>query len=166
MLDYVRKLQTNGRYPLCIWPPHCLLGSSGHNIFPVLFDALREWEERNFATFSIIATSSNLYVEFYSAVKAEVPDPEDPATELNTLLVNRLKACDAVLIAGEPLSFAVANTVRDIANAFGNADHVKKLVLLRDVSSNVAGFEGLGDTFIDDLMERGMRVTTTESFRH
>src|SRR5215467_12508441 len=44
-LDYVRKLETNGRYELIIWPPHCLIGSPGHTVFPVLYSALREWEE-------------------------------------------------------------------------------------------------------------------------
>ena len=25
-VEYVEKLAANGRYPLCIWPPHCLIG--------------------------------------------------------------------------------------------------------------------------------------------
>ncbi len=37
---YTQKLEESGRYPLCIWPPHCLIASEGNNIFPVLFDAL------------------------------------------------------------------------------------------------------------------------------
>src|SRR5215510_1863800 len=39
-LDYVCKLQQNGRYELTIWPPHCLIGSPGHTVFPELFSAL------------------------------------------------------------------------------------------------------------------------------
>ena len=38
--NYVKNLNDNKRYPLCIWPPHCLIGGSGHNIFPPIFDAL------------------------------------------------------------------------------------------------------------------------------
>jgi len=26
---YVEALEANGRYPLCIWPPHCLVGGWG-----------------------------------------------------------------------------------------------------------------------------------------
>ena len=28
--EYVASLEANGRYPLCIWPYHCLIGSTGH----------------------------------------------------------------------------------------------------------------------------------------
>lgn len=45
-LDYVRKIEQNGRYELTIWPPHCLIGSPGHTVFPELFSALTEWEKR------------------------------------------------------------------------------------------------------------------------
>jgi nicotinamidase-related amidase len=45
---YVRHLAANGRYPLCIWPYHCLIGSAGHAVVPDLFGALREWEAARF----------------------------------------------------------------------------------------------------------------------
>jgi len=73
--DYVRKLEENGRYPLCIWPPHCLIGSWGHNVYPVLFEALLKWEEKNFANIDFVTKGSNPFTEHYSAVQADVPDP-------------------------------------------------------------------------------------------
>jgi nicotinamidase-related amidase len=33
-IDYVTTLETNARYPLCIWPPHCLIGTWGHAVMP------------------------------------------------------------------------------------------------------------------------------------
>src|SRR6266496_2589339 len=44
--DDVHKLDQNGRYALTVWPPHCLIGSPGHTVFPELFAALTEWESR------------------------------------------------------------------------------------------------------------------------
>jgi len=40
-LEYVRKLEQNGRYELTIWNPHCLIGSPGHagGLPAVLFKA-------------------------------------------------------------------------------------------------------------------------------
>ncbi|MFK5969795.1 MAG: hypothetical protein QM487_06705 [Candidatus Marithrix sp.] len=32
MINYVETLENNDRYPLCIWPPHCLIGSWGYGI--------------------------------------------------------------------------------------------------------------------------------------
>ena len=58
-LEYVRKLANNGRYDLTIWPPHCLIGSPGHAVFPPLFDALKEWEQR-FAFVDFVTKGSRL----------------------------------------------------------------------------------------------------------
>ena len=43
-LAYVKNLKANGRYLLCIWPYHCLIGTPGHNVVPELMDALIMWE--------------------------------------------------------------------------------------------------------------------------
>ena len=40
-LAYVRALDESGRYALCIWPYHCLIGSEGHAVKPALFEALQ-----------------------------------------------------------------------------------------------------------------------------
>ena len=40
-LAYVRALRDNGRYTLTIWPPHCLIGTWGHNVMPAVAGALR-----------------------------------------------------------------------------------------------------------------------------
>lgn len=31
-LNYSRKLEQGGRFKICIWPEHCIIGSSGHNV--------------------------------------------------------------------------------------------------------------------------------------
>jgi nicotinamidase-related amidase len=163
MVDYVKSLEANGRYPLCIWPPHCLIGSKGHNVVPELWDALQEWE-KDFAIVDYVTKGSNLFTEHYSAVQADVPDPSDPSTQINTALIQTLMQADYVLIAGEAGSHCVANTVRDIANNFGDDSFVQKLVLLTDAVSPVSGFEGLQDDFIKEMTARGMQQSTTVDF--
>jgi len=74
LVDYVKSLEDNGRYPLCIWPPHCLIGTPGHNVQSEVAAALREWEDR-VATVDYVTKGSNLWTEHYSAVQADVPDP-------------------------------------------------------------------------------------------
>lgn len=162
--DYVKKLETAGRYPLCIWPYHCLIGSTGHNIMPELLAALNDWERENFALLDVVTKGSNIFTEHYSAVKADVPDPQDPTTQINKELIKTLMECDLVFIAGQALSHCVANTVRDIANEFGDDSYVKKLVLLTDASSSVGGFEQLGADFVREMTARGMQTSTTTDF--
>lgn len=161
--EYVTALARNGRYPLCIWPPHCIIGSNGYSIHDDLFDALTEWEVKNFAMTDKVTKGSNFWTEHYSAVQADVPDPADPGTMLNIGLIQTLQDADVIGIAGEALSHCVANTITDIANNFGE-ENIKKFVLLTDATSNVGGFEFLGENFIKDMTARGMQLSTTVDF--
>lgn len=163
-LDYVKALDTNGRYPLVIWPYHCLIGSDGYKVYPELFDVLFEWEKNEMAQVGYVTKGSNIFTEHYSAIQADVPDPSDPSTQLNTGLIGTLEEADIILVAGEASSHCLANTVRDIATNFSNADYVKKLVLLEDATSPVPGFEQLADDFLKEMKAKGMQVTTTKDF--
>ena len=162
-LDYVRKLEQNGRYELTIWPPHCLIGSPGHNVFPPLFAALQEWEER-FAFVDYVTKGSNILTEHYSAAQADVPDPNDPSTQINTQLIRTLEQADLIAIAGEARTHCLANTVRDIANNFGDDRFVSKLVLLTDAASDIPGFEPHAEAFLREMTARGMQLSTTAEF--
>jgi nicotinamidase-related amidase len=159
-LEYVRALDRGGRYSLTIWPYHCLIGSEGHAVKPALFEALGLWEER-FARIDFIRKGDNILTEHYSAIRAEVPDPDDPATQVNRALIDRLRAADRVLIAGEAGSHCVANTVRDLAEYLG--DRIERLTLLSDAMSPVPGFESLQEDFMNEMMRRGMGCATTET---
>jgi len=165
-LEYVQKLRDNQRYALCIWNPHCLIGSQGACIVPELRNTLREWEAK-FRRINYVPKGSSVYTEHYSAVKADVEYPGDPTTMLNTPFINMLKTGLDILIAGEALDFCVANTIRDIANEFSE-DEVKKFVLLEDACSpvNAPGLEHLKDDFINEMTNKGMRLSkTTEYFK-
>jgi nicotinamidase/pyrazinamidase len=162
-LDYVRKLEQNGRYELTIWPPHCLIGSPGHSVFPTLLSALNGWESR-FAFVDYVTKGSNILTEHYSAVQADVPDPSDASTQINARLIQTLENADVVAIAGEARTHCLANTVRDIANNFGDDSFISKLVLLTDASSDIPGFETHAQNFMNEMVGRGMQLSTTTEF--
>lgn len=164
MQDYVHTLEANGRYPLCIWPPHCLIGSPGHCVMPALRKALLDWESSRFALVDYVTKGSNPWTEHYSAVTADVPDPTDPGTQINTRFIQTLMDADMVVIAGEAGSHCLANTIRDIANNFGDDSYVKRLVLLTDATCPVPGFEALQTGFIQEMTARGMQLSTTMEF--
>lgn len=161
--DYVQQLAKNGRYPLCIWPPHCLIGSLGYGIYPALYTELLAWEDEYFAMVDYVTKGSNLWTEHYSAVQADVPDPSDPSTMLNTRLIKTLQDADIIGIAGEALSHCVANTITDIANNFGE-ENIKKFVLLEDCASSVTGFEKMGTEFVKTMKGRGMQISDSTKF--
>ena len=159
-LAYVEALERHGRYPLCIWPYHCLIGTPGHAVAPVLADALAEWEKARMAPVDYIYKGANVWTENYSAIQADVPDPDDPATQPNRPLLAALDAADRVVIAGEAGSHCVASTVRDIAAHLGDG-FLRKSVLLTDATAPVGGFENLQADFLCDMTARGLQTATT-----
>ena len=166
-LDYTKALETGGRYPLVIWPYHCLIGTPGWNINPDIMKSVLKWEKEYYKRFYPIVKGSNFKTEHYSAVKAEVEVPEDTSTHLNSKgLIDPLEKADIVVIAGQARSHCVANTVRDIMTVFASTDPdlIKKLYILEDAMSDVTTFEHLGDSFFDDFKKAGGNITTTTKF--
>lgn len=161
--EYVTKLEVGGRYPLMIWPPHCLIGSVGATIVKPVLDGILTFESR-YRVAGKTTKGSNPMTEHYSAVKAEVEDPRDTTTKINTQLIETLNKFDKILISGEALSHCVANTIRDIANVFSPED-VKKFTLLEDTSSSVPGCEQMGIDFVNEMVAKGMSKSTTATYQ-
>lgn len=161
--NYVDALKANKRYELCIWPPHCLIGSWGHSIVQSVSDAFNRWESETINRVTFVTKGSNFLTEHYSGVQADVPDDSDPTTKLNTALIDTLLEADEVLITGEALSHCVCNTVQDVAAQFGD-DNIKKFTLLEDTTSSVPGFEKLGTEFVKNMVARGMKVIKTTTW--
>jgi nicotinamidase-related amidase len=163
-LRYLKALEAGKRYPHVIWPEHCLIGDEGHTVHTNLANAVHGWEHKRYAMADFITKGSNPWTEHFSAVQAEVPDPEDPSTQINSGLIATLEEADIILLAGEALSHCLANTGRDIVNNFSDPKYTKKLVLLTDASSNVPTFEQYGSQFVSDLTAKGMQTSTTVDF--
>ena len=157
--DYVQALEAGGRYPLCIWPPHCLIGSAGHAVQPALFRSLCGWERASGRSVNYWRKGENPFTEHYSALRAEVIDPADPATDANLALIDALRGADEIVVAGEAGSHCVASTLRDL-DALA-PDLTPRLALLTDAVSPVPGFENLQQSFIADLTDKGMTLATT-----
>ena len=160
---YVKTLKKNGRYDLIIWPPHCLIGSHGNNVVSPIADIVLGWERTQFAMVDYVTKGLNIWTEHYSAVEANVPDPDDKNTQLNTRLIENLESADIIAISGQALSHCVANTVRDIANNFGE-ENIRKMVLIEDTSSSVPSFEHLGQDFVVEMKARGMQTALSTDY--
>lgn len=163
-LQYLRDLNTNGRYPHTIWPEHCIIGDEGHNLDPAVAAAVHEWEEKRYAVADIVTKGSNPWTEHFSAIKAEVPDPSDPSTQINTRFIQSLESADVVIWFGEALSHCLANTFRDTLDNFSDPSFIKKQYLCVNGSSSVPGFEKFGDDFLAEMKAKGVNLTTAEDF--
>ena len=158
-LSYTRALEEKGRFVVCIWPEHCLIGTPGHAVIPALNDALQEWVKAKHTPIDYVHKGMNCLTEMYSALAAEVPLEEDSATALNAGLLETLHRADRVLICGEAKSHCVNYTMRDLA-AHWRKD-TSALVLLSDCTSSVPGFEAAAETFETDMRALGCQVLRT-----
>ena len=159
--SYTRALESKGRFMVCIWPEHCLIGTPGHAVIPELDAALQSWVTKHMKTIRYIHKGTNCLTEMYSAIAAEIPMENDPATALNTELLDRLHTADTLLICGEAKSHCVNYTMRDIAVNWKKSPD--SLVLLNDCTSAVPGFEEAAEQFEKDMREMGCRVLQAEA---
>lgn len=169
LLQYAQALEIGGKYQIMIWPEHCLIGTWGHNIQSDLFAALQRWERNEFANIDFVTKGTNAFTEHYGALMAEVPDPADPSTTLNTAFLDVLSSADIVAVAGEASSHCVLTTVNQIADNIG-PDHIKKFHILTDCTSpvpqvgNGPDFPGIAKSWLKQMQTRGMTLTTSTEF--
>lgn len=161
---YLEALEARKRYPHVIWPNHCCVGSWGWGVVPNLDAALGRWELNERARINYVPKGNNPDTEHFSAVGAEVPDPRDPSTQLNTRLIQSLEEADIIALAGEARSHCLANSVRDVVSSFSNAAYAQKMVILTDATSDVPGFESFGTNFIKDMVALGAKTSTCADF--
>lgn len=168
-LDYTAALAKAGKFLLMVWPEHCLIGSWGHNIYEPLKLALDGWERTQFANVNYVTKGTNTFTEHYGALMAEVPDPKDPATQLNGDFIAVLQEADIVAIAGEASSHCVKTTIEQIVENIGDA-HLGKIRILTDCMSPVPqtpggpDFAAIAASFLKDMERRGLVLTTASAF--
>lgn len=156
-LDYVSALKEQGKYPLCIWPPHCLVGSQGNNVVPELNTALLDWENKKKDMVTYVLKGMNPFTEHYSIFGAEVPDAFDRSTFKDNNLIRGIWNLDKIYIVGEASSHCVANSVRDLVSV---KEQNKKIIILKDGMSPVTGFEQLENNFFKEMGDKGVQFST------
>lgn len=144
---YLEKLAAGGKFPLCIWPDHCVKGTFGHEVFADLAVALRKWEKDTNSQVHFVYKGENPNTEHYSALKAEVVWNDNGYSELRTDLIEELAAHSVICVAGEAKSHCVANTVYDLMDYINKNGLSSKVEIWNDCMSAVPGFEAAADKF-------------------
>lgn len=158
---YTKTLSEKGRYNLCIWPEHCLIGSWGANVHPMLQEELNEWQRKTGKTVIYIQKGFDQDTEQYSVFESEIAI-ESFDKSVNFGVIEDTLDCDKLFITGEARTHCVLNSVRSIAE---NAeDRINKLVILDDTMSNVAipTAVDFADSYFAGLVSKGATITTTD----
>ncbi|CAM9105026.1 unnamed protein product [Ectocarpus sp. 13 AM-2016] len=168
-IEYTRKLEEGGKFTLCVWPEHCLIGTPGHAVNPVINKAIQEWAVAKKRTVTYVHKGQHPLTEHYSCFAAEVPVAGDEANENGRILLAKLCARDVVVVCGQASSHCVNFSARDLAAAWkrttaGGLDEdiarrrMGSLVLLKDGMSPVTGFESEASKFLNDMAGMGISV--------
>eukprot|EP01038_Epipyxis_sp_PR26KG_P011683 gene11683-15644_t len=157
--EYTHTLKRQDKFTLTIWPEHCIVGTPGHAVVPVINEAVQRWEDISCGSIKYIRKGSNNRTEFYSALSADVKDPNDPSTHFDKKLLAKLETCDKLLICGQASSHCVNHTLRDLMSHWHGEP--SRIVYLEDCASPVAGFQLKSEELKRDALAHGVIVTTS-----
>jgi nicotinamidase/pyrazinamidase len=172
-IEYATRLEEAGRFQICIWPEHCLMGSPGHGMVDVVLEAIHAWSAHTGRTVEWVHKGQHVLTEMYSALAAEVPVTKE--TAFNDSLQKSLLMKDdddssssgssrKLIVCGQAMSHCVNYTVRDIVDHWPE-NRRSDIVLLTDCASAVPGFETAAQGFLNDIQEAGLqlRLSTDEA---
>lgn len=165
--EYLRRLRQGAKKDLMIWPAHTMEGTLGHMLVAPLSEAIA-WHSAARHTLPIYLNKGRTpRTEFYGIFGAEVPDPTDPRSALNTKLLDTVLRHDRIYIAGEAKSHCVVETLRQIvAYTGGQSEALGRVHILRDCMSSVAhptiDFDALTEREFAEFERLGIRFMRSD----
>jgi cytoskeletal protein CcmA (bactofilin family)/nicotinamidase-related amidase len=156
---YLRELESNGKgLQLVIKPEHCLIGSLGHTVVPVINDALQDWAESRMRKVAYMYKGTNCITDMTSALSADMEIPDDPTTGIDGMLMQRLEFNTKLLVCGQSLSHAVNFTMRDLLSRWQKDP--SRICILNDCTSEnpdlAPAFDS--DKFYREMQKAGVTV--------
>ena len=158
-IEYADRLEAKGRFQICVWPEHCLIGTAGHAIVDPILESIAHWSSLTGGSVEWIWKGEQLLTEMYSAIEADVPVTTD--TAFNDSLVDSLQTSNHLIVCGQAMSHCVNYTLRDIVKRWPQ-DRRGQITLLVDGASAVPGFEAAAEQFQADMKEAGVKLQTTD----
>lgn len=167
---YTERLAAEGRCPLCLWPPHCVIQSWGASVYWPLQEAYDKWCMENKTWINFITKGQSPFTEHYSALRADVPDPALEYTQLNIRFLQEADKATRIIWCGWAGSHCTRWTALDAVNYFGQGRNsfLEKSVFLTDATAAVANIPGGPDfgqwrqEFLDEVKQRGAALATTD----
>lgn len=155
VLLYLERLESQDQFTHFIWPEHCMLGTAGNALEPVLAAALRDRARLTGRNHLTVIKGLNPFTEHFGIFEAQVPMGGDPDTQLNTQLLAQLGEYDRILVCGEARSHCVATSIRQILKYA--PELIPRITLLTDCMSDVPGMGHLADPIYAEAASKGIR---------
>lgn len=142
-----------GKGPLYLWPEHCVRGSWGQAVHPLIVEAVRFWQRAHRTRHpQFFFKGENPCVEQFSVLSSEYLASQGTADSLFVKRCQMLRAHERIFVAGEALSHCVVCTLQDMQRA----GVLSRVSLLKDGSSVVPGFEQKTAASVQTLCAQGL----------
>jgi len=166
--EYVRLLEQGGKYTLTIWPYHGMLGGLSHALVPAMMELSMFHAIARDTQTVFVQKGEEPLTESYSALSPEVSKIGDRSLGgFDERLFELLMTHDEVYVFGQAKSHCVLSTLRDLMTKIESTDRslASKVVIVGDAMSPVPAlnFPELAQRGIQDLVEKGMRLTDTHA---
>ncbi len=137
-LDYLQHLESEGKKQLCIWPYHCLEGTSGAQLESQFTNMVYFHSAARQVKPILVYKGQDPNTEMYGIIKAEYDDNKF----VNHAVLDAIRDYDAIYIAGEASSHCVLASAMQILEYFEQDRAItSRITLLIDCMSPIAGFE-------------------------
>ena len=134
--EYVEHLETDGKKTLCIWPYHCIQGTSGNALENQFSNMCYFHSVAKKAVVKRLVKGQEPLSEMYGIIRPEY----DIKGYVNMDFINALEKYSKIIIAGEAKSHCVLESLRQILNIVNSNVH-SKIYILEDCMSSIPGFE-------------------------
>lgn len=138
-LEYLKKLEENGKKKLCVWPYHCLAGSTGANLETEFTKMLYFHSVTRKSRPILIQKGTDPYSEMYGIIK---PEYDHGKNFLNMVVLNAIEHFDEIYLAGEAASHCLIESGEQILEYYQNRPEItSKITILEDCTSPISGYE-------------------------
>lgn len=160
---YLPQLKQNAQKDLMIWPEHTMIGTQGHNLMPVISEAL--------AFHAAGKISQPIYrikgivprVEHYGIFAPEVLDPTHPMGGVDTATLDAIAQHEVIFVAGQAKSHCVLETMKQMVKYFANQPEViGRIYFLMDCTSSVkhplVNFDAIANVELAKMEKLGVQL--------
>lgn len=134
--EYLEHLEAGGQKKLVIWPYHCIAGTAGFALENQLSNMMHFFSAARSSDIKKIFKGTLPATEFYGII---APEYDPGGNYANRELLDELRRCDRLVVAGEARDYCVAQSVLQICEAMEKEKKRPEIFILEDCMSCVGG---------------------------
>lgn len=165
--DYVKMLEKAGKKNLCIWPPHCIIGTWGQMLMPEISEAIFYHALARTTNPIFIEKGTTALTEYYGIFFPEVPIANHHQVELNAKLFDLLAAHDRIYFAGQARSHCILESLKQLSKHCkeSNVNFFNNVYLLDDCCSVIkhptVDFSASSKAEFELLKKQGLHIVSS-----